>query len=190
VIFITPKHLIKDLKARWVWALWSMRELMTDLNDASESKRRLAQELLALLKAERNQSEQGPQRAVPTPDEFEMSETVAQGHQKRDNKRFTYPVLRVLIGAQTYNTVDWSIGGLMVSEYDGDIKQHARFKLTMSDGSKNATYFAAEGRATRVDRKKRLLGVQFTTLSKGGFEWLSGLQLLQRNKDLKAKSKK
>jgi hypothetical protein len=122
--------------------------------------------------------------------EMEMTDTVAQGHQKRDNKRFTYPVLRVLIGAQTYNTVDWSIGGLMVSEYDGDIKQHARFKLTMSDGSKNATYFAAEGRATRVDRKKRLLGVQFTTLSKGGFEWLSGLQLLQRNKDLKAKSKK
>jgi hypothetical protein len=114
--------------------------------------------------------------------EMEMTDTVAQGHQKRDNKRFTYPVLRVLIGAQTYNTIDWSIGGLMVGDYNGDVKQNSRFKLTMSDGSKNATYFGAEGRAARVDRKKKTLSIQFTNLSKGGFEWLSGLQLMQRNK--------
>jgi hypothetical protein len=114
--------------------------------------------------------------------EMEMTETVAQGHQKRDNKRFVYPVLRVLIGAQTYNTIDWSIGGLMVGEYMGDVKQNSRFKLTMSDGSKNATYFGAEGRAARIDKKKKTLSIQFTNLSKGGFEWLSGLQLMQRNK--------
>ncbi|MFY7961490.1 MAG: PilZ domain-containing protein [Elsteraceae bacterium] len=162
---------------------------MSDVNDVYQSKIRLAQELLALLKAERNAPFLKPKSAGPSLDDFEMTETVAQGHQKRDNKRFTYPVLRVLIGTQTYNTTDWSLGGLMVSDYDGDIKQHGRFKLAMSDGSKNATYFAAEGRATRVDRKKRLLGVQFTSLSKGGFEWLSGLQLLQRTKEIKVKAR-
>ncbi len=160
---------------------------MADGNDVLASKVRLAQELLALLRRDRNEA--SATAKPPGLDEFEMTETVAQGHQKRDNRRFRYPVLRVLVGSQTYNTIDWSLGGLMVSEYDGDIKQHSRFKLTMSDGSKNATYYAAEGRATRVDRKKRVLGVQFTTLSKGGFEWLSGLQLLQRNKETKGKVK-
>jgi hypothetical protein len=114
--------------------------------------------------------------------DHQMTDTVAQGHQKRDNKRFTYPVLRVLIGTQTYNTIDWSIGGLMVGDYMGDVKQNSRFKLSMSDGSKNATYFGAEARAARVDKKKKTLSIQFTNLSKGGFEWLSGLQLMQRNK--------
>lgn len=160
---------------------------MADVNDVFASKVRLAQELLALLKAERKEAFLKPKQSGVSLDDFEMTDTVAQGHQKRDNRRFRYPVLRVLVGAQTYNTVDWSLGGLMVSEYDGDIKQHARFKLAMSDGSKGATYYAAEGRATRVDRKKRVLGVQFTSLSKGGFEWLSGLQLLQRNKETKGK---
>ena len=160
---------------------------MADVNDVFASKVRLAQELLALLKAERTEAFLKPKQSAPSLDDFEMTDSVAQGHQKRDNRRFRYPVLRVLVGSQTYNTVDWSLGGLMISEYDGDIKQHARFKLAMSDGSKGATYYAAEGRVTRVDRKKRLLGVQFTSLSKGGFEWLSGLQLLQRNKETKGK---
>lgn len=118
--------------------------------------------------------------------EMQMTDTVAHGHQKRNNKRFTYPVLRVLIGAQTYNTADWSIGGLMLAEYMGDLKQNARFKLTMSDGSRNATYFGAEGRAARIDKKNKTLSLQFMNLSKGGFEWLSGLQLMQRNKTARA----
>jgi hypothetical protein len=159
------------------------------VEDGALSKAKLAQELFAALRVDRTArpapgASHGLQdaRARMSSQELEMTETVAQGHQKRGNKRFTYPVLRVLIGAQTYNTIDWSIGGLMVGDYMGDVKQNSRFKLTMSDGSKNATYFGAEGRAARVDKKKRTLSIQFTTLSKGGFEWLSGLQLMQRKK--------
>jgi hypothetical protein len=162
---------------------------MADDTDALVSKIRLAHELLAILKADPNSASSDPKSRRVALEKFEMTDSVARGHQKRDNKRFTYPVLRVLIGTQTYSTVDWSLGGLMVGEYDGDIKQHARFKIAMSDGSKNATYFAAEGRATRVDRANRFLGLQFTTLSKGGFEWLSGLQLLQRNLQAKKQAK-
>lgn len=162
------------------------------MEDGASSKARLAQELLAALRVDRTARPaprpagaapgMQPQRPRMAAQEMEMTDTVAQGHQKRDNKRFTYPTLRVLIGTQTYNTIDWSIGGLMVGEYMGDVKQNSRFKLTMSDGSKNATYFGAEGRAARVDKKKKTLSIQFTNLSKGGFEWLSGLQLMQRNK--------
>ena len=114
--------------------------------------------------------------------ETEMTDTVAQGQQKRRNKRFTYPTLRVLIGAQTYNTCDWSIGGLLVGEFIGDMKLNSRLKLSMSDGSKNAPYFSADGRVVRTDRRKKTFSVEFTNLSKGGFEWLSRLQLSQRSR--------
>ena len=164
------------------------------MEDGSSSRARLAQELLAALRVDRDgRPASAGQSSAPTPRnnprELEATESIAQGHQKRDNKRFKYPVLRVLIGAQTYNTIDWSIGGLMIAEYDGAIRQNARFKLTMSDGTKTATYFGAEARAARVDLKKRTLSVQFTRLTKGGFEWLSGLQLMQRRKMEQAKGR-
>jgi hypothetical protein len=145
-----------------------------DANDEiTASKKRLALELLELLRQS---------RPAPSLDSFEMSETVAQNHQKRDNRRFNYPPLRVLIGNKTYTTIDWSLGGLMIGDYDGDLKLHERFKLAMSDGAPGGVYFASEGRVTRVDKKAAKLGLQFMTLSKGGVEWLSRLQLLQRSK--------
>jgi hypothetical protein len=146
----------------------------------------LAAELLAALKSDRTgrpaprPAPAAPSAPVPKHSELEAPEALAQGHQKRDNKRFTYPMLRVIIGAQTFLTIDWSLGGCMCGEYMGDLKQNQRFKLTMSIDGKNPVYYAAEGRAARVDRKKRTLGIQFTSLSKGGFEFLSGLQLQQR----------
>lgn len=149
---------------------------MNTSQEASESKKQLALELLALLRGP------GIVKQGPSPDEFEMTEPVALGHQKRDNKRFRYPVLRILIGPKTYSTLDWSLGGLMIGEYDGDLRLHQRFKLTMSDGGSGAMYYAAECRVTRADKKGRKLGMQFTTLSKGGMEWLGRLQLLQRSK--------
>jgi hypothetical protein len=164
---------------------------MMIVEDASASRARLAQELLAALRVDRdgNPTSGGQGSGRTPPNNLEITDTIAQGHQKRDNRRFKYPVLRVLIGTQTYSTIDWSIGGLMIGEYDGLIRQNSRFKLTMSDGTKNAVYFGAEARAARVDSKKRTLSVQFTGLSKGGFEWLSGLQLMQRRKMEQAKGR-
>jgi hypothetical protein len=146
------------------------------MSDRSDQKAKLAQELINLLKADIG-ARQGKPRMADEP-----GDTVSASHQKRDNKRLNSPVLRVNIGTSGYNTIDWSIGGLQVAEYVGTLKQYGRVKIAVSDGSPNATYYSVECRVTRVDHKKRALSLQFQALSRGMFDWLSGLQLQQTKK--------
>jgi hypothetical protein len=156
------------------------------MSEHSDNKSKLAQELLELLKgdimarsktgAKDKDEPSGPKRIV-TP-----TNTIATGHQKRDNKRFTIPVLRVNIGTQGYNTIDWSIGGLQIKDYVGALKQFARVKIAVSEGKADSTYYAVECRVARMDPKTRTLSLQFQNTSRGLFDWLSGLQLMQTRK--------
>src|SRR5260221_4607078 len=139
------------------------------LGNASE-KTRLAQELLSLLKGE--VSARPKAKRVDAP-----GETMVAGHQKRDNKRFTDPMLRVSIGPIGYDTIDWSLGGCQVKHYVGTLKRYARVKVTVSDGRPDSTYYSVDCRVARVDSANRTLSLQFETLSRGMFDWLSGLQM-------------
>ena len=155
--------------------------------EGSSNKSKLAQELLDSLRsdisarASRSPSasadkEAGPRRIV-TP-----QEAMATGHQKRDNKRLSVPVLRVNIGTQGYNTIDWSIGGVQIKDYVGQLKQYARVKIAVSEGKSDSTYYSVECRVARMDPAKRTLSLQFQNTSRGLFDWLSGLQLQQSRK--------
>jgi hypothetical protein len=158
--------------------------VLATMSDNTDQKSRLAQELLELLKgdimarskAAKKDEPSGPKRIV-TP-----VGTIATGHQKRDNKRFTVPMLRVNIGTSGYNTIDWSIGGLQVKDYVGPLKQYARVKIAVSEGKADSTYYAVECRVARMDPAKRTLSLQFQNTSRGLFDWLSGLQLMQTKK--------
>ena len=152
---------------------------MTD----SGSKSRLAQELIDSLKSDISSrpksaadKEQGPRRIVTPQD------SMATGHQKRDNKRFTVPVLRVNIGTQGYDTIDWSIGGVQIKDYVGTLKVYARVKIAVSEGKRDSTYYQVECRVARMDPKKRTLSLQFQNTTRGLFDWLSGLQMMQTRK--------
>jgi len=153
------------------------------MSDKSDQKSRLAQELLELLKGDllarskaASRESSGPKRIVTPVD------AIATGHQKRDNKRFTVPMLRVNIGTAGYNTIDWSIGGLQIKDYVGVLKQYARVKIAVSEGKADSTYYAVECRVARMDPKQRTLSLQFQNTSRGLFDWLSGLQLMQTRK--------
>lgn len=145
--------------------------------DPYASKARLAAELLACV---RNDKTVRQDRAAETASSQSAQDTaIAGGHQKRDNKRFVYPVLRVLVGKSTYNTIDWSLGGCQCADYVGDLKAGGRIQIVVSDGSRNGAYYSSQARVARVDARKRTLSLQFQNLSRGGFDWLSGLQLMQ-----------
>src|SRR4051812_22129253 len=150
---------------------------MSDTGD----KARLAQELLDLLRSDIG-ARQSKQAAAPRAKVVAASETMATGHQKRDNKRFTYPVLRVNIGTDGFNTIDWSIGGLQVKDYIGQLKQYARVKIAVSEGKANSTYYSVECKVARIDPKSRTLSLAFQNTSRGLFDWLSGLQLMKSQK--------
>jgi hypothetical protein len=150
-----------------------------------DQKSKLAQELLELLKGDiqarsnkvdKDKSDAGPRRIVSPTD------AMATGHQKRDNKRFTVPVLRVNIGTSGYDTIDWSLGGLQVKDYVGQLKQFARVKIAVSEGKRDSTYYQVECRVARMDPAKRTLSLQFQNTTRGLFDWLSGMQLMQTRK--------
>lgn len=105
-------------------------------------------------------------------------------HQKRDNRRFTDPVLRIGIFHDTFETIDWSLGGLMVGNYTGDLKANNRFQITftVATAKAGAAYYAAQVRVIRVDPRKRTLSLKFEKLASGAFDFLSGLQLQQARK--------
>jgi len=154
------------------------------MSEKYDNKSKLAQELLELLKGDiqarsktAGKDDAGGPKRIVTP-----QDSIATGHQKRDNKRFTIPVLRVNIGTQGYNTIDWSIGGLQIKDYVGTLKQYARVKIAVSEGKADSTYYAVECRVARMDPKSRTLSLQFQNTSRGLFDWLSGLQLMQTRK--------
>jgi hypothetical protein len=154
------------------------------MSDNTDQKSKLAQELLDLLKgdiqarskAAKKDEPAGPRRIVSPTD------TMATSHQKRDNKRFSVPVLRVNIGTAGYNTIDWSLGGLQVKDYVGVLKTYARVKISVSEGKSDSTYYAVECRVARMDPKQRTLSLQFQGTTRGMFDWLSGLQMMQTRK--------
>jgi hypothetical protein len=145
----------------------------------SGDKAKLAQELLDLLKSDIGARVQREKDAAPRPKVVKSTEAIATSHQKRDNKRFSYPVLRVTIGTDGYNTIDWSIGGVQVKDYVGKLKQYARVKIAVAEGKAGSTYYSVECRVARIDPAKRTLSLQFQNTSRQLFDWLSGLQLMQ-----------
>lgn len=155
------------------------------MTETSGNKSRLAQELLDLLRNDisaRASRDRDKGAAEAGPRMVKTTGAIATGHQKRDNKRLTTPVLRVNIGTTGYNTIDWSIGGVQIKDYVGVLKQYARVRVAVSEGKANSVYYSVECRVARVDREKRTLSLQFQNTSKGMFDWLSGLQLQQSSK--------
>jgi hypothetical protein len=146
----------------------------------SGDKAKLAQELLDLLRTDiGNRVQRDKTAGAPRPKVVKSTEAIATSHQKRDNKRFTYPVLRVTIGTDGFNTIDWSIGGVQVKDYVGKLKQYARVKIAVAEGKAGSTYYSVECRVARIDTAKRTLSLQFQNTSRQLFDWLSGLQLTQ-----------
>jgi hypothetical protein len=158
--------------------------VLETMSGNTDQKSRLAQELLELLKGDiqaRSKTKSkgepsGPRRIVSPTD------TMATSHQKRDNKRFTVPMLRVNVGTNGYNTLDWSLGGLQIKDYVGTLKQFARVKIAVSEGKADSTYYSVECRVARMDPKQRTLSLQFQSTTRGMFDWLSGLQMMQTRK--------
>ena len=166
------------------------------------SKHRLAMELLDSLNDDRPAPRRGAPQVAVQPNrrsvdparqaqilemrrvakEFEPGEDVVAHAERRKNKRFVDPVLRVLVGSKIYTTKNWSIGGALLNDWDNvTLKAKDSMKVSMTEAA-DGTYFCAQARIVRIDRKSKTASLHFTHLAKGGFEWLSGLQLQQRGR--------
>lgn len=173
----------KERLARELWAALRSDELVSRDVSSKRAQRMAADEFEA------------QERSIDKADAFKVPDksragrpsavmdgggaTAQAGHQKRDNKRFTYPVLRVMVSNNTYQTIDWSLGGLQVKDYVGELKSNMRLQITFAHSGANPVYYQASVRVIRYDPKKRSLSLKFEKLARGGFDFLSSLQLQQ-----------
>jgi hypothetical protein len=88
----------------------------------------------------------------------------------RRDKRFVEPTFTAEVGDYRYDTVNWSLGGLLLGNYDGLfftnmlVLLHIHVKSTARNQPVQKI-LTVEARVVRNDRKKRQLALKFVKLT-------------------------
>jgi hypothetical protein len=116
--------------------------------------------------------QEGPSKAKPA-EAMPKIANVAKG-EKRNYTRFSEPKLQVKLADKVFTTIDWSIGGLLIANYDGDLDQggetQANFCLVGGDRNYTATI-----RVVRLDSRHKTLAVRFTRSTMDALEFFRNL---------------
>ncbi|WP_303978006.1 PilZ domain-containing protein [Dongia mobilis] len=105
----------------------------------------------------------------------------------RRDKRFFEPTLSVEIDDYRYDTENWSLGGLLLRNYDGRffsnmlVLVHIKVKGDTRD-QRVQSVVSVEARVVRNDRQKRLLALKFVKLTPAAIRFLERSYLAHRNR--------
>lgn len=89
-----------------------------------------------------------------------------RGAEHRRDKRLPLPIFTVLVDGQEADTVNWSLGGLLIGNYDGHLLVEMPVKLSIKIKDENAEFsMQIHGTVVRNDRDKKLLALKFDELS-------------------------
>ncbi|MSO92220.1 MAG: PilZ domain-containing protein [Rhodospirillales bacterium] len=61
---------------------------------------------------------------------FSVRTQGAKPHQRRRDTRIESPIIRIRIEGQSYRTVNWSLGGVLIAAYDGSLREGNEFTVT------------------------------------------------------------
>lgn len=103
-------------------------------------------------------------------------------HQRR-NKRVNEPVLHVAINGRRYRTVDWSLGGMLLTDFHGIHHRGQMVELEYLVPFVDADARIPLGiyaRVVRSDEKRQHLALAFAGLHDRAFEIFESLQLQRR----------
>ncbi len=123
--------------------------------------------------------EAGLSGALGTTDDDPASMKERAEAARRRHKRFIEPVLLVNVRDVTYETVDWSIGGMALGRYEGSLEAGDRVKISFHAAADGQVYRTTAD-VVRVDRKTRTLILSFSTASSATLELLGRLSKERR----------
>lgn len=146
----------------------------TSAADRSQARAQLTGELVDLLRAD-IRARVGDRSSARRPTDALRHGGVDMGS-KRDNNRFSSPVLHVHVQTQGYRTIDWSLGGVQLGGYVGTVKVGSRLRIVVDDDKPGGAPHHVDCRVTRVDRKHQSLSLRFDNPPGGTVEWLAGLR--------------
>jgi hypothetical protein len=97
---------------------------------------------------------------------FTMGFRQVRGAEHRRDKRLPLPIFTVKVDGQEADTVNWSLGGLLVANYDGHLLVEMPVEIAIKIKDEHAEFAMKIGaKVVRNDRDKKLLAVKFDEMS-------------------------
>ena len=97
---------------------------------------------------------------------YTMGFSKARGPEHRRDKRLVLPVFVVKIAGRECETVNWSLGGLLIGGYDGKllVERLVEIEIKAKD-SVAELHMSIKSKVIRVDRDKGEVALKFENLS-------------------------
>lgn len=97
---------------------------------------------------------------------YTLGYTLARGAEKRKDKRLPLPIFTVKIDGRTFSTVNWSLGGLLVTEYDGDVRDDQLIRLDVKGKDDTAEFkLRLAARVIRNNVERQELALKFEEMN-------------------------
>lgn len=97
---------------------------------------------------------------------FTMGFRQVRGAEHRRDKRLPLPIFTVKVDGQTADTVNWSLGGLLIGNYDGHLLVEMPVEIDIKIKDEHAEFTMKIGaKVVRNDRGKKLLALKFDEMS-------------------------
>ena len=111
-----------------------------------------------------------------------VSDTSENIDNRREYPRKDYPALVVRVDGKTYKTVNWSMGGLLIEGYKGDLTTGALVTVAaIGETTKNLTDVCIRARVIRSDQKIGYIAVNFLGLDQSAFGLLRAFTDIKSN---------
>lgn len=100
-------------------------------------------------------------------------------HKKEDNRehnRVADPAIRLKIGAKIYQSINWSLGGILINGYEGGLSTGALVSITQLGLSRGVmTTVKVSGRVIRADDEAAILAIQMLEIDQPTYAILQRL---------------
>lgn len=97
---------------------------------------------------------------------FTMGFTKVRGPEHRRDKRMPLPIFTVKVGGQVCDTLNWSLGGLLIENYDGQLLVEMPVTIDIKIKDEHAEFaMKIHAKVVRNDRENRRLAVKYEELS-------------------------
>lgn len=95
--------------------------------------------------------------------------------EQRAHERKEIPGLHVMIGGIRFDTIDWSIGGMLLKGLGDRLKPGDRLQVLLWDGVDELKHHAVTALVVRCDDAKKGIAFTFVEMSPATLPWLTNL---------------
>jgi hypothetical protein len=96
--------------------------------------------------------------------------------EQRAYSRIESPELHVMIGGVRFDTIDWSLGGMLLRGLGDRLKQGDRLQVLLWDGVNELKHHAVTALVVRYDLDKKGIAFHFVEMGPSTMPWLTDLQ--------------